>query len=140
MIAVKVAGTDWEIESCYPIMAQLRPHLTFANFVTVVRAQMESGYWLAYLTDDEGVAAIAGFRITRNLACGNFLYVDDLVTDAKKRSKGYGRSLLKWLFEEAHKNNCVQVHLDSGIQRRNAHRFYKREGMELAQYHFVIEL
>ena len=29
------------------------------------------------------------------------------------------------------------MHLDSGIQRKDAHRFYEREGMSLASVHFV---
>jgi hypothetical protein len=28
------------------------------------------------------------------------------------------------------------VHLDSGVQRKDAHRFYEREGMKLASFHF----
>ena len=30
-----------------------------------------------------------------------------------------------------------QMHLDSGIQRKDAHRFYEREGMTMASFHFV---
>jgi hypothetical protein len=32
---------------------------------------------------------------------------------------------------------CEQMHLDSGIQRTEAHRFYQREGMTMASLHFV---
>jgi hypothetical protein len=30
--------------------------------------------------------------------------------------------------------------LDSGVERRDAHRFYLREGLEVAAYHFVVQL
>lgn len=29
------------------------------------------------------------------------------------------------------------MHLDSGTQRKDAHRFYEREGMSVAGFHFV---
>jgi hypothetical protein len=32
------------------------------------------------------------------------------------------------------------MHLDSGIQRKDAHRFYEREGMSMASFHFVENL
>jgi GNAT superfamily N-acetyltransferase len=83
------------------------------------------------------VVAVAGFRIGENLAWGRFLYVDDLATLPAHRSKGYGAKLLSWLMELAAKEGCQQMHLDSGIQRKDAHRFYEREGMTMASFHFV---
>ncbi len=29
------------------------------------------------------------------------------------------------------------MHLDSGIQRKDAHRFYEREGMSITSFHFA---
>ena len=65
------------------------------------------------------------------------MYVDDLVTLSEQRSKGYGAKLLFWLKEYAAREGCVQMHLDSGIQRKEAHQFYEREGMSMASFHFV---
>jgi GNAT superfamily N-acetyltransferase len=81
--------------------------------------------------------AVAGFRVLENLAWGRFLYVDDLVTLAACRSQGYGAKLLAWLRERAAQESCAQLHLDSGIQRAGAHRFYEREGMTMSSYHFM---
>ncbi|EDN67158.1 GCN5-related N-acetyltransferase [Beggiatoa sp. PS] len=36
----------------------------------------------------------------------------------------------------AKSNHCQQIHLDSGIQRLEAHQFYLHEGMEMTGYHF----
>jgi hypothetical protein len=35
------------------------------------------------------------------------------------------------------KEGCTQLHLDSGMQRKDAHRFYEREGMVAEGLHFV---
>jgi len=80
---------------------------------------------------------VAGFRVLENLFCGRFLYVDDLVTAAAQRCRGHGAALLAWLRDEARRAGCAQLHLDSGLQRRDAHRFYEREGLPVTSYHFA---
>ena len=75
-----------------------------------------------------------------SLWAGRVLYVDDLVTAEDARSTGAGASMLRWLEDEARSSSCTQVHLDSGVQRGRAHKFYMREGMTISAYHFVKEL
>jgi GNAT superfamily N-acetyltransferase len=134
---ILIATTDSEIAACYPVMRELRPHIEEENFLSRVRNQEVAGYRLAFVEHAGGLVAVAGFRVGENLAWGRFLYVDDLVTLPAHRSKGVGASLLSWLREFAAKEGCQQVHLDSGMQRKDAHRFYEREGMSVASFHFV---
>lgn len=134
---IRLATTDAEIAACYPVMRELRPHIAQEQFLSRVRDQEKSGYRLAVVQGPDGVVAVAGFRVGENLAWGRFLYVDDLVTLAAQRSKGYGAMLLAWLKEYAAKEGCLQLHLDSGIHRKEAHRFYEREGMTMTSLHFA---
>lgn len=135
-----LATTDIEIERCFPILQVLRPHLIPADFVGQVRRQMERhDYQLLYL-EDNNVQAIAGFRISECLAWGRFLYVDDLVTQPDARSQGYGGHLFHWLIEYAQVQGCQTLHLDSGVQRFAAHRFYFRQRMEITSHHFALTL
>jgi len=55
------------------------------------------GYRLAAAIDDGQVRAVAGYRFMEMLYCGRILYIDDLVTDERLRSRGYERQLLEWL-------------------------------------------
>jgi GNAT superfamily N-acetyltransferase len=134
---IHIAKSDEEILSCFPVMRELRPQLDEDSFVARVRALEQSGYLLAYLQESEGPVAVAGFRLGGSLAWGRFLYVDDLVTRSSHRSRGFGSAFLSWLREFAEKQGCDQLHLDSGVQRKEAHRFYEREGLLLASYHFA---
>jgi GNAT superfamily N-acetyltransferase len=118
-------------------MRELRPLIAENQFLSRIRSHINSGYRLAFVQVADRVVAVAGFRVGENLAWGRFLYVDDLVTLPAHRSKGYGAKLLSWLMELAAKEGCQQMHLDSGIQRKEAHRFYEREGMTMASFHFV---
>jgi len=130
------ARTNSEINNCFEVMRELRPHLSRKDFSLRIKQQQKSGYYLVYLAENQKPIAVAGFRIGRNLAWGRFLYVDDLVTFSSYRSQGYGSKLLSWLLDYAVQQECDQFHLDSGIQRTSAHQFYQREGLKLSSYHF----
>lgn len=87
---IRIAKTDTEIAACYPVLRELRPHITESEFLSRVRAQEKGGYLLAFVQEASGPVAVAGFRIGENLAWGRFLYVDDLVTHPTFRSKAMG--------------------------------------------------
>lgn len=93
-------------------------------------------YRLAAALEGEEIRCVAGYRLQELLAYGKVLYVDDLITDETARSRDFGKRMLDWLVEEARKNDCEKLHLDSGVQRYDAHRFYMREGMKISSYHF----
>jgi GNAT superfamily N-acetyltransferase len=133
---IEHARTDEEILACYDVMAELRPHLARDDFVPTVRAMQKDGLRLACIREDGRVVAVAGYRVSTNLFCGRHLYVDDLVTADCARSKGHGKALLAWLRAQAVAEDCDVFHLDSGMQRKRAHQFYLREGLEIAGYHF----
>jgi GNAT superfamily N-acetyltransferase len=139
-MSVKIAQTDREIEDCFPIMCELRPHLQRADFLKTIRDMERVGYKLAYLSVGDYPVAVAGYRVKRMLCCKPFLYVDDMVTTANERSRGYGTALLAWLIERAREEGCAQLHLDSGIQREDTHRFYKRNGLVVSGLHFRIDV
>ncbi len=137
---ISLAVDDEEIRDCYPVMAELRPHVGAEEFLSRVRRQMEiAGYGLAYLLDGE-VKAVAGFRVSECLAWGKFMYVDDLVSKDGERSKGYGGELFDWLVAYAREQGCEQFHLDSGVQRFAAHRFYLNRRMAIEAHHFGLKL
>jgi GNAT superfamily N-acetyltransferase len=121
---------------CFAILSQLRPHLKQENFLTQVQRQQQQGYQLAFLDREDQTIAVAGFRISECLAWGQHLYVYDLVVKETERSQGYGQQLFEWLIEFAKLHNCQQLHLDSGVQRFAAHRFYLQQQMHISSHHF----
>jgi GNAT superfamily N-acetyltransferase len=130
-----------DIARCFPVMVELRPHLSAEQFVEqVLRQQQSEGYRLAYLEEAGQVQACAGYRFSESLSWGRFLYVDDLVTAASARSKGHGGEMLDWLIAQAREAGCAQFHLDSGVQRFGAHRFYLTKRMDIIAHHFALKL
>jgi GNAT superfamily N-acetyltransferase len=120
---VCLAMSDEDLMLCFPVMRELRPHLDEAGFLVRVRMQ-------------EGM----GYRVMENLAWGRFLFVDDLVTASAHRGTGAGSVLFDWLVAEARREGCAQVHLESGVQRFGAHRFYLHKGMDITCHHFALDL
>jgi GNAT superfamily N-acetyltransferase len=130
-------STDEQILATRDVMRQLRPNIPFDEYLaTVERMKQTDGYQLAALFDEDSVRAVAGYRVMEMLYCGRIMYVDDLNTDERYRSKGYGKVLLDWLKTEAKSQGCGQLHLDSGVQREKTHRFYFREGLTINCHHF----
>jgi GNAT superfamily N-acetyltransferase len=138
---VHEARTADEILHCRDTMLVLRERFDPEQFVPTVQRMQAQGFRLAYIEDAGGRAVcVAGYRYEEMLHRGPSMYIDDLVTLPECRSKGYGGSMLDWLFEQAKANGCRQVHLDSGVQRFDAHRFYLRKGFRIASHHFVADL
>ncbi len=134
-------NTDSEILAARDVMRQLRPGVPSDDYLATVRRMMVAGYRQVVLIEEGSVRAVAGFRIFEMLyAGGQILYVDDLNTDERVRSSGYGHALLDWLKAEAREKGCVQLHLDSGVQREGAHRFYFREKLSVNCFHFRVVL
>ena len=136
----KDAKTNADIQMCFNVMSELRTQLNRDDFLETVRHMESEGFRLAYIEDEEGVVAVAGYRIYTNLFWGKNLYVDDLVTSASARSKGYGGQMIDWLREKARKAGCRSYHLDSGTARGQAHKFYFNQGFTISSYHFSEQL
>ena len=138
---IKEAVSDAEILATFDVMIQLRTHLTREGYVEIInRLRRTNSYHLAALIDGGVVACVAGYRIAEGLSWRKYLYIDDLITAEQQRSKNYGKQMMDWLIEEARLNNLDQVHLDSGTQRHDAHRFYLRERMIIDCFHFSLKL
>jgi len=137
-IALAESGTD--IARCFPVMAELRPHLKAAEFSARVQKQRTTGFHLAYLEEAGDIKVVAGYRYLETLAWGKILYVDDLVALPNERSRGFGGQLLDWLVAQARQNACAEFHLDSGVQRFAAHRFYLKRRMDIICHHFALKL
>ena len=134
------ATTDAQIQSCFEVMAELRPSLARDDFVTTIRRMEPEGFRLAYLACDGKVQAVAGYRIIEMLRTGKMLEIDDLVTAQVARSGGFGEQLFAWLVQEARNNGCSVVELDSAVHRADAHRFYFRQRMHVLGFHFSVPL
>ena len=139
-IEIQAASNEQDIQKCFSIMQQLRPHLKKELFVAQVQRQIAAGYHLIYIEVDNEVVSLAGYRAGEFLAWGKILYIDDFITSSNARGKGYGGSMMSWIIKQAQAESCNEIHLDTGTQRHAAHKLYLNKGFKLSSYHMVAKL
>ncbi len=137
---IKLATTNDDLLRALPAMKELRPHLEEESYLIQVQRMIKSGYHLVILELEDGeVAAVGGFRIDEMFHREKGVYVDDLSTKEIHRSKGYGAKVLDFIVDYCKNEGCACIHLDSGVQRFAAHRFYLRYGFDITAHHFAMK-
>lgn len=139
-MTIDLARTDADKLACFPVLKELRTHLVEAEFLPQLKRLEAQDYRLAFVRDKGQITAVAGFWLSEAFAYGKYMHVYDLVTSADARSRGHGAALTDFLKNLAKDAGCVQLHLDSGVQRFAAHKFYLREGFRISSHHFQLEL
>lgn len=141
MIAtVKIAESDADLKRACRVLGELRTAFEEGRLFAQVKEQMEAGYRIACLEANGEVLCVAGFIVGTKLAWGRHIYVDDLVTVEGRRAEGAGAQMIAWLKQHARQMGCMQLHLDSGVQRFAAHRFYLRQGFDISSHHFAMAI
>ncbi|MCA1053713.1 GNAT family N-acetyltransferase [Rossellomorea aquimaris] len=126
MIKELTTESDWL--AAYPVMKQLRNHLSQDQFIAIVKeATVSEGYKLAALYEEGRLVSVVGFMPMVTLYNGKFIWVCDLVTASDARSKGHGKKLLSHVESWANENGYPVISLSSGLQRADAHRFYEEK-------------
>lgn len=94
--------------------------------------------WAVENADADVLLALDGERLVglasvyadiESIRYGRRCWLQDLVVDRKTRSAGVGKALLDAASEWAREHGCTHLELASGMGRKDAHRFYEREGM-----------
>ena len=135
---VRFLESNADYPAVLEVLLQLRTNYDAESLSAQIKKQESEGYQVVYVRSPDGILAVAGFVVGEKLAWGKHLYIDDLVTSADHRSSGVGEFLISWIKDYAREIGCEQIHLDSGVQRFPAHKFYLREGFSIASHHFSI--
>jgi GNAT superfamily N-acetyltransferase len=104
---------------------------TEARGIEGVRWLLASPQGTILVADDGGevVGLATLYRDFPSIRHGWRCWLQDLVVTPSRRSQGVGRALLDAATEWARQRGCTYLMLDSGTGRKDAHRFYLREGM-----------
>lgn len=136
---IKIA-TEEEIKYCYEMMHQIREDLTERDFLSAISEQLKNGYKIVYVIQDEEIICIAGFTIGDKLSWGKYLFIEDFVTNKSIKSIEAAKALLDFIKIYAKQQKCNSIHLDSSIQKEEAHKFYLSQEMKIDSYHFSINI
>lgn len=137
---VQIADSDDKVLKCWPVIRELRPHLDESRFLYLAGKMKSEGVMMVFIETNGLAVAAAVFRMNYYLYRGRNVYIDDLITLREYRGTGYGRKILDWIKDYAIKNNCSNIHLDSGHHRFSAHRFYLNYDFKITSHHFALDL
>ncbi len=126
---------EW-ISRAEAVHRQLRPQLPVDYLAKITRVLASGGRMVLAASPEHDVLGLAVWRSAENTFAGRYMYIDDLVTDQGRRSRGVGKRLLARCEELARAMGCVELVLDSGVQRADAHRFYFRERFAIHAFNF----
>jgi GNAT superfamily N-acetyltransferase len=129
-----VIAPDWLVRA-EAVHRELRHQLP-ADYVLKMSRVFAGGGRMVVAARGESVCGVAVWTAYENTFSGVQMYVDDLVTDPAHRSSGVGHAVMEWLQAKALALGCEEFALDSGTQRRQAHKFYFREGMVVTSFRF----
>ncbi|MEO0968743.1 MAG: GNAT family N-acetyltransferase [Cyanobacteria bacterium J06639_18] len=125
MLEIQEIKSHKEFQEAFGVMSELRQDLDRETYLGLLPSMIQGGYRLFALRDTGVIVSLAGLAIITNFYYGRHVWVYDLVTTSKVRSKGYGRHLMEFIEEFARQENCKVVALSSGFERKDAHRFYE---------------
>jgi GNAT superfamily N-acetyltransferase len=132
-----LAGSSWWQRGGLATLTALRPALDDESLHRVLVESADEGLRYHGAVVDDRCVGVAGWRMLTTTAFGRCAYIDDLVVDPESRSAGVGRALLAFVADAAAARGAVALRLDSAVHRADAHRFYFRERMHVAAFHFV---
>ena len=93
---------------------------------------LSSASHLLLVAEEEGqIVGLLHLRMEFQLHhCGTVAEIMEIIVSREVRSKGIGAALLKAAREQAIQHHCIQFEVTSNQKRKQAHRFYQREGLE----------
>jgi GNAT superfamily N-acetyltransferase len=126
-----------ELYTAYELVKQLRNALSYDEFEDLIYDMRFMEYKMIGLFDYDKLITYAGVAIQTNLYHKRHLFVFDLVTDEKYRSKKYGKMMLEYLYDYAKMGMCENIVLSSGLERKSAHAFYEKHGFEKKSFVYL---
>lgn len=131
MIRLAVSADQPEIYSLICALEETSfPQEMFAwGFYTMLSS---ASHLLLVAEEEEGqIVGLLHLRMEFQLHhCGTVAEIMELIVSREVRSKGIGAALLKAAREQAIQHHCIQFEVTSNQKRKQAHRFYQREGLE----------
>lgn len=112
--------------------------LPYAEFANIYREQLQDQcFYCLVCADGDKVIGFINLRFERQLHhCETIAEIMECVVDKSHRSLGVGGALLQEAYRLCREYGCAQIEVACNQLRKDAHRFYLREGMHSFHYKF----
>lgn len=112
--------------------------LPYEKFENIYQKQSKSSNYECIVCEENGVViGVLNLRYEEQLHhTEKIAEIMEFVIAKDHRRKGYGKKMIEYACERAKENDCTQIEVASNQIRKNAHRFYLREGMKNSHFKF----
>lgn len=128
-----------DVKRVYELICDMEQStLPYGEFERIFLAQLEDEAYYCLVCRREGeLVAVLNLRFEEQLHhAGKIAEIMELAVDGSHRNRGLGRELLERACALAKERRCMQIELACNRLRRDAHRFYLRQGMSCYHYKF----
>lgn len=145
-------ATEADLPQLVALLAQLAPDdperedmslpLPYEYHLVMRQIIGTPGQHIFVLEERGKIVGTAALSVVPNVSHRGTPYaiIENVVVDAKVRSKGFGELLMRHAIEEARRAGCYKVSLTSNKRRTEAHRFYERLGFARSHEAFRLGL
>ncbi|MGX6446357.1 GNAT family N-acetyltransferase [Neobacillus sp. K501] len=99
---------------------------------------MDPNEELLVFEEEKSVIALISIHFIPQLAVkGDFARISYFAVDKNIRSKGIGSKIEEYCTNLAIKRNCDRIEVHCHSKRKDAHRFYKRQGFTESPKYFI---
>jgi GNAT superfamily N-acetyltransferase len=130
-----------ELLETYPLVRLLKPELGYDAFCHIQTEAFKEGYQcVGAFTRSNELLGMCGYWIRHRFCSMKVMHVDSIVAADHMQGKGIGSVIMDWVIEEARKQGCDHMALDTYIERKEAHSFYLKHHFGVQGLHFMRKL
>ena len=103
--------------------------------------EKDENMYLLVLEEDNQVVSSVQMAIIESLTHNvrSFAVIENVVTHADYRNKGYASRLLERATEIAKEKNCYKLFLETGSNKESTLNFYRKNGFEIDKKHSCLK-
>lgn len=109
---------------------------SFRNLVKNYVTNSDKMIFVATLNDVEIIGMVSIVLLPRLNNSSLEMYIPELIVIENFQNHGIGKKIMNYCIQFAKEKKCHRIRLESGIQRKNSHDFYKNLGFEQSSLSF----
>ncbi len=109
---------------------------SFRNLVKNYVTNSDKMIFVAKLNDVEIIGMVSVVLLPRLNNSSLEMYIPELIVIENFQNHGIGKKIMKHCIQFAKEKKCHRIRLESGIQRKNSHDFYKNLEFEQSSLSF----
>ena len=132
-------GTIDDCKDIYELVCELESkQLSFRRFSEIYQKQIGSScYYCVVCEHDNHIVGFLNLRYEEQLHHANYIAeILEFVVRSSHRNSGIGKEMFAFACDQAKKFGCIQIEVACNQLRKDAHRFYERQGMRNSHFKF----